>query len=769
MSATLTRKLSQAWDRLQQNDPAGAQFLCREILRDAPRNPEALYLLGAVQLMNGLPQDALRTLQAAHAAAPDDGPILESLGVTQLTLGDFAAAEVPLRTAAALPGAPPSVYMRLGLALLHQSRHAEALVELQRAALADAGNPDAHLNLGLAYIRLGDPAQARTAFATVLRLAPGHPQALYNLAALCMDERRFEEARTWFEQSLARAGNAGAAALAEIREGLAVANAALGRYPEAITHLRAVLDTVPPSAGVLTRLAQALFQTARLDEAADAARRAIALDPLDTDAHAALADVLLTRGDFADGTAALAEGVARTGSTRLLGMLRFEYRRQCDWPRWREAWARLRPALALDAGDAASTATDADTALSPFSLLCEDTTPAQQLAIATRFTAVQFPAAPAASAPAPVRAAAAADRRLRIGYLSSDLHAHAVGYLIAEVLELHDRARFEVTAYSYGPEDGSAQRARLKAACEHFVDLAWEPDDVAAQRLTDDALDVLVDLKGYTLGARTGLLARRPCAVQINWLGYPGTMGAPFMDYLIADPYLIPPGGDGTASERVLRLPQCYQPNDRRRVIAAPAKRKAYGLPAAGAGVVFCCFNQAYKITPEVFACWMRLIKGSPGSVLWLLEDHPLTLRNLRDAAVAQGIAAARLVFGPKLPLHEHLARYRMADLALDTFPYTSHTTASDALWAGCPLVALSGETFAARVSGSILTAGGVPELITGTLAGYASLAAALAADPARRAALRAQLDRTRDTAPLFDTPALTRALEDLYRGVLSR
>ena len=765
MSASFSQKLNQAWDRLQQGDAAGAQFLCRDILRDDPRNPEALYLLGAVQLMNNLPQDALRTLEQARAAAPDDGPILESLGVTYLMLGNFAAAEAPLRTAAGLAGAPPSVYMRLGLALMNQSRHDEALAELKRAALLDSGHPDIQLNLGMAYARSGAHAAARTAFEAALQQAPGHPQASYNLAALCMDERRYDEARRWFEQALpgAMAGAADAATVTEIREGLAVANAALGRNPEAITHLRAILETTAPTAGVLTRLAQALFQTAKLDEAADAARRAIALDPLETEAHATLSDVLLTRGDLAGGAAALAEGVTRTGSIRLLGMLRFEYRRQCDWPRWREAWAQLRPALAADA---AAAAPNPDAALSPFSLLCEDTTPAQQRLIAERFTAAQFPTAAAAPA-RPARNTG--DNRLRIGYLSSDLHEHAVGYLIAEVLETHDRTQFEVTAYSFGPEDGSAQRTRLKTACEHFVDLAWDPDDIAAQRLADDGLDILVDLKGYTLGARPGLLARRPCAIQINWLGYPGTMGAPFMDYLIADPVLIPPGEEDSCSERVLRLPHCYQPNDRRRVIPAPRTRKAYGLPDAGAGVVFCCFNQAYKLTPDVFACWLRLLKGSPGSVLWLLEDHPLTMQNLRAAAAAQGVDGARLVFGPKLPLHEHLARYRTADLALDTFPYTSHTTASDALWAGCPLVALTGSTFASRVSGSILTAGGLPELITGSLPAYEALAAALAADPARRAALRAQLDRARDTTPLFDTAAFTRALEELYGEISSR
>jgi predicted O-linked N-acetylglucosamine transferase (SPINDLY family) len=304
-------------------------------------------------------------------------------------------------------------------------------------------------------------------------------------------------------------------------------------------------------------------------------------------------------------------------------------------------------------------------------------------------------------------------------------------------------------------------RARLVRACEHFTDIAWDPDDVAARRIRDEGIDVLVDLKGYTLGARTGILARRPAPLQLHWVGYPGTMGTPFIDGVVADPVVVPPGAETHYTERVLRLPHCYQPNDRQRPVDAPRPRGEYGLPEAA--VVFCCFNQAYKISPEIFAFWMRLLAAVPGSVLWLLEDNAAATANLRRAATAHGVDAARLVFAPRAPLAAHLARYAAADLALDTFPYGSHTTASDALWAGCPLVALAGETFAARVSGSIVAAAGFPELVTAGLAQYEALALQLATDPAGRAALRARLAAARTTAPLFDSPGFTRALEQLY------
>jgi predicted O-linked N-acetylglucosamine transferase (SPINDLY family) len=352
-------------------------------------------------------------------------------------------------------------------------------------------------------------------------------------------------------------------------------------------------------------------------------------------------------------------------------------------------------------------------------------------------------------------------RRLRVGYFSPDFHQHATAYLLTEVLELHDRDRFEIFAYSYGPEDRSPMRARIRNAVEHFVDVAWEPHDVVVKRMTSDELDVLVDLKGYLVGDRLEIMAQRPSPVQVAWLGYPGTTGADFIDYLIADDYVVPPGAEAWYSEKILRMPHCYQPNDRKRPRPEPATRDEYGLPQDA--FVFCCFNQAVKITPELFERWMTLLRRVPGSVLWLLEDNRWASANMKRAAREQGIAEERIVIGARLPLAEHLARYGAAELALDTFPYTSHTTASDALWMGCPLVALCGETFASRVSASILASCELPDLVTNTLDQYEALACRLATDAAYMRDIRARLAATRDIAPLFDAPQFTRDLEALY------
>jgi len=298
------------------------------------------------------------------------------------------------------------------------------------------------------------------------------------------------------------------------------------------------------------------------------------------------------------------------------------------------------------------------------------------------------------------------------------------------------------------------------------VDIALEPDDVAAARMRRDRLDLLVDLKGYTAGDRLTIMARRPCGVQLSWLGYPGTTGADFIDYLIADPFVIPEGRETAYSERVLRLPHCYQANDRKRPVAAPLARADYGLPPDA--FVFCCFNQTYKITPDVFGAWMRLLRAVPHGVLWLVESNARAKDNLAAAAQAAGVSATRLVFAPRLPYAGHLARYRVADLALDTFPYTSHTTASDALWCGCPLVGLCGDTFASRVSGSILTAAGLSDLVTRSLADYERLAGQLAVRPALLAAIRSRAAQSKDASPLFDTPAFTRDLEAIFARLIT-
>ena len=351
-------------------------------------------------------------------------------------------------------------------------------------------------------------------------------------------------------------------------------------------------------------------------------------------------------------------------------------------------------------------------------------------------------------------------RRLRVGYLSSDLRDHAIGTLMAEVFELHDRGRVEVTAYYCGPPSTAPLQARIKAAVEHWVDIREMTDDAAAARIAADGIDILVDVNGYTRDARTAIFARRPAPVQVNWLGYPGTLGTPWHHYIIADPWIIPPEAEPHYSERVLRLP-CYQPNDRKRVIAATPSRAAAGLP--GQGFVFCCFNASQKLSRFTLERWMQILLAVPGSVLWLLDSGEEMRANLAAFAAARGVAEGRIVFAPKLNNPEHLARYRLADLFLDSVPYGAHTTASDALWLGVPVLTLSGRGFASRVCGSLVRAAGLPGMVCATPDEYVRRAIALAQDPAELARHRRTLAARRDRCDLFNMEKLVKRLEALF------
>ncbi len=357
-------------------------------------------------------------------------------------------------------------------------------------------------------------------------------------------------------------------------------------------------------------------------------------------------------------------------------------------------------------------------------------------------------------------------RRPRIGYISSDLRDHAVGYLMAELFEVHDKSKVEVFAYYCGPESSDGLNTRIRAAAEHFIDIRPMSDDEAAQRIVDDGIDILVDVNGHTRDARTAVFARRPAPIQVNWLGYPGTMGSDYHHYIVADPWIIPPEMELYYSEAVRRIP-CYQPNDRRRKVeeTVPTRAEA-GLPEDE--FVFCCFNGTQKITPYVFDRWMEILKRTPGSVLWLLDSNPETNARLRDAAQARGVDRTRLVFAQKLQNAYHLARYRLADLFLDTTPYGAHTTASDALWMAVPVLTWSGRSFASRVCGSLVRSAGLPELVVDSAEAYVEKAVEIGVDREKAKALRATLEANRDTCVLFDMDLLAGKLEDLYGEMIA-
>jgi predicted O-linked N-acetylglucosamine transferase (SPINDLY family) len=358
--------------------------------------------------------------------------------------------------------------------------------------------------------------------------------------------------------------------------------------------------------------------------------------------------------------------------------------------------------------------------------------------------------------------------KIRIAYVSSDFHAHATATLAAGLFEEHDRNRFETCAISFGRDDKSPMRRRLEGAFDHFIDIRDASDEDIAKRMRAMEIDIAVDLKALTTDSRPGIFARRPAPIQVSYLGYPGTMGVPYIDYLIADRVVIPEEETRHYSEAIVYLPDCYQPNDSRRQMApqAPA-RSELGLPETG--FVFCCFNNPYKITPVMFGIWMRLLKDIDGSILWLLEDSPAATDNLRRESAGRGVSPERLVFAPPMPPDVHLARHKAADLFLDTLPYNAHTTASDSLWAGVPLLTCLGTTFPGRVAASLLEAIAMPELITRSHEDYYAMALKLAREPDTLASLKSKLARNRETGSLFNTKRYARHLEAAYAKMVER
>ena len=513
-----------------------------------------------------------------------------------------------------------------------------------------------------------------------------------------------------------------------------------GDAAHAVELIGAAVAGNPFFADALANLGNAYRELSRPAEAVAAYDRALRLQPKQISALVNRSEARRALGQCGGAADDLERAFALAPDLPLSpGQPAADRARVCDWTRRAEDVAALRGAIA---------AGREPPGMLEVMALCDDPDLQQQAAARV---------APGA-APVPAVAAGRAGP-IRIGYFSGDFRGNAMAFLIAELIELHDRDRFEVVGYSWGPVEGDPFHARFRAAFDRFEDVSALNDAAVASLARDHGIDIALDLGGYTRLARPGVFAQCAAPVQVNYLGYPGTLGADWADYIIADRVVIPPGSEQGYAEQVVWLPGCYQPNDRRRAIARTApSRRAEGLPEGA--FVFACFNQPYKIDPELFAGWMGLLRALPGSVLWLIGGLPEAAANLRAAAQTHGVAGGRLVFAAPVPLDVHLARHALADLALDTRACNGHTTTSDALWAGLPVVTCPGKAFAARVAASLLDATGLPELVAGSLAEYLALAGTLARDPGRMAELQARLAAARDTCSLFDTPAYVRGFE---------
>lgn len=618
----------------------------------------------------------------------------------------------------------------------------------------------------------GRLSEAEAAYRALLLEQPRNGEALHFLGFLRFQAGDPDQAVALIGQALAVDVNSTGA---HFHRGIVFS--ALGRWAEALSSLNRVLALKPDFARALNVRSEVFRAMGRTDEAMADIERSLSIDPRQPLALNNRASMLLDMGRLAEAVETLDRALALTPDlvpalcnrgAALRGLQRLE-----------EAGADFARALVLapETGQAASeyfyisallcdwterdrVVTDftrriaQDQKLHPWQVLIGIDDPALQLQAAKHY-------APPVQKPVAARSSARHER-LRIAYLSADFREHATGFQMVELFERHDKARFETFGVSLTVAEDSALRQRLKRGFDHFMEAGEYSDARIAALLSEVGIDIAVDLSGYISGARPGVFALRPAPIAVNYYGYPGTLGSDAMDYIIADPHIVPDGSEGFYAERVVCLPDCYYPTDTTRGAPMQLSRTEAGLPERG--FVFCTFNNAYKFTPQMFDIWMRLLAQVEGSLLWMYAENPIARTNLRAEAQARGVPQQRLVFAARVDHETQLARIGVADLFLDTLPCNAHTTASDALWAGLPLITCSGQGFAARVAGSLLHAVGLPELVTTDLAAYEALALELARAPQRLAGIREKLRSNRAASPLFDTARLCRALERAYQ-----
>jgi predicted O-linked N-acetylglucosamine transferase (SPINDLY family) len=733
----------------QRGDLATAAESYEAVLRCDPSGFDALHMLGVVRLQQKRNEEALRLLQSAVSLSPQSTQACANLGIVLQSLGRFAEAIDAHDRAIAVDKHCVNAHFGRGNALLALHDPAAALASFDAALAIDPGLTPALINRALALRGLGRIDDALACYDRVLAVRPDHAEALHNRGNLLQALGRFEAALESYDRALAVRP-----ASAEILNNRGHTLSALHRHAEALACFDQALAAAPAFAMALVNAGNALQALDRAGEAVNCYDKAIAIEPSNAEAHYNRANALVTLGRHAAAIAGCEQALTHDpGHGHALGALFHAAQLGCSWSK-----------IAALSDQIDDHVTNGRSLVMPFVVVSHSPDPCLQLMCSRHYVQRSYPGEPT---PRRKQRRLSGDR-IRIAYLSSGFCNHATACLAAGLFELHDRSRFDIIGISFGRDDKSEMRARLIRAFDSFYDVAAQSDRAVADRIAEMEIDIAIDLNGHTQGARVGIFAHRPAPIQVNYLGFPGTMGAPFMDYVIADETVVPVGNERFYAEKIVRLPTCYQVNDAKRAIsAATPSRGAAGLPSQG--FVFCCFNQSYKITAPVFDIWMRLLRRVDGSVLWLIRSNELAEKNLRAEAAARGIDPRRLVFAENQGLEDHLARHRLADLFLDTLPYNAHTTASDALWAGLPVLSCRGSTFAGRVASSLLRAAGLPDLITENLADYEALALALAQDAPRLAALRSRLAQNRSTSLLFDTDRQRRHIEAAYGTMWTR
>lgn len=788
-----------------------AEQLYRHILQIQPKHYDCLHLLGVMQYQLGRHAEAVRQIDAAlkinssfapahnnranalkelrrydEALASYDRAIaldsrfadaLNNRGVVLYELKRFKEALASYDSAVRLKPDYAEAYNNRGNALNELKQFGEALASYDRAAALDANSAEAFNGRGRALKELGRPHEALSSYDKAIALRSDHAAAFNNRGFVLGELERYDEALECHSKAIELAPD-----FAEAWNGRGIALYGLKRFEEALASYEKAITLNPDYVEVFNNCGNALrelkrfnealancekaialwpdyaaavgnrgiifYELRRYDEALACFEQAIALKSNDTELYNNRGNVLIKLGRFREAIADFDRAQALRPDQPFLAGLRFHAKmRICDWD-------------SFD-GDCAFLASEIESGIcsaEPFILLSTPAAPALHRKCAELYVADKCPASPPFW-----MGERYSHEKIRLAYVSADLREHAVATLAAGLFECHDKSRFETIALSLGPDTHDRMRERLLGSFNRFFDVQSKSDQDIARLMRDLEIDIAVDLNGFTGEARSGIFAFRAAPIQISYIGYAGTLGGRYWDYIIADRFVIPEEFENHYAEKVVYLPGSFMANDDSREIAdcTPSRADA-GLPERG--FVFCCFNNNYKITPDVFNVWMRLLREVPDSVLWLSAGSG-AMENLCLAAIKRGIASDRLIFAPRTQSNEdHLARLRLADLFLDTFYYNAHSTACDALWAGLPVLTCPGQTFASRVAGSLLSAIGLPELIASSPAEYEELALKLAYNPAWLASVKQKLAQHRHTYPLFDTKRFTRHIEAAYQ-----
>jgi protein O-GlcNAc transferase len=694
--------------------------------------------------------EALSSYDRTIALKPDHAEAYNNRGIVLFELNRLEDALVSCEKAVALKPDYAEAYCNRGNTFYALKRLGEALASYDRAVALRPNLVDAHCNRGNTLHDLGRIEEALASCDKAIALNPNYPAAHNNRGKALYSLKRLDDAMASYDKAIALWPD-----LAEAHGNRAKALYDLGRLQEALVSCDKAIALKPDIAGVWSGRGGVLHDLGRLDDAFASYEKAVVLKPDLAEAWSGRASVLYDLRRLDDALAGYEKALAFDPDLfGAQGVCLHIKMTLCDWTNFD-----------ADCGNLISSVRQGKHNASPFGFLGVSATADDQLECARLWAATACPP----SQRVMWQGELYHHDRIRVAYVSADFREHPVSLLMAGVLERHERSLFDVTAISLGPDDDSQMRRRVMKSVEHFIDARAFNDEQIASLVRSSEIDVLVDLTGFTAGSRTKVFSRRPAPIQVNYLGYAGTMGAPYFDYILADRVVIPEEKRASYSEKVVYLPNSYMANDSGRTISErPQRRSECGLPETG--FVFCSFNNSYKITPEIFDLWMRPLREIHGSVLWLSETNVTANRNLRRQAESLGIDPTRLMFARRLPLNEdHLARLELADLFLDTLPFNAHTTAADALWAGLPVLTRLGETFAGRVAASLLNAVGLPELVTATSEIYEQTAIDLAREPAKLKAIKQKLTDNRLSTPLFNTELFTRHVEAAYTAMVRR